>query len=482
MRVPIRHPPKAMAAADPLQKHAINLIRGWPNPKLLPINDLAAASSRVLANPSVYEVALQYGADPGFQPLREALATWLSDHYRVSRDPERICISGGASQNIACLLQSFTDPVVTRAVWMTCPTYHLACAIFDDAGFAGRLRAFPEDEDGVDLEVLEDMIKTFDEKDEGERRKAPFKDPGPHRKFYRHVIYVVPTCSNPSGKTMSIRCREGLVRLGRKYDALIICDDVYDFLQWPITKSSPEQATRLEIDDPREMKLPRLCDIDLAMEQSPNDPHGFGYAVSNGSFSKLAGPGLRTGWLEGSRAFAFGLAQTGGTKSGGSPSQFCASMMADLVQTGTLQNHLATIVRPGLQQRHLILADAIREHLVPLGITFREASLKGSSIYGGYFVWLTLGGGLSARLVADVALAEENLIVGHGNMFQVHGDEKSIDLDGAVRLTFAYMPEDDLVEGVRRLAAVIKRIREDPARYEKLQNTTSDASLIDSSK
>jgi hypothetical protein len=37
-----------------------------------------------------------------------------------------------------------------RDVWMVVPTYHLAARIMDDAGFAGRLRGIPEDDEGVD--------------------------------------------------------------------------------------------------------------------------------------------------------------------------------------------------------------------------------------------------------------------------------------------------------------------------------------------
>ncbi|KPM40094.1 hypothetical protein AK830_g6489 [Neonectria ditissima] len=462
-------------------KPAINLIRGWPAPDLLPAELLSAAAQRILADPAVYVPALQYGPDPGYQPLRESLANWLAAHYGIAPDPDRICISGGASQNVACILQSFTDPAVTKAVWMVAPTYHLACGIFDDAGFAGRLRAFPEDEEGVNLEVLETKIRKLEDEEEKKPQRQPFKDPGEHRKFYRHVIYVVPTCSNPSGKTMSVRRREGLVRLARKYNALVICDDVYDLLQWPLAKPDPAVRT-LRSDESPEMTLPRLCDIDLAMGRDDNDPKGFGYAVSNGSFSKMAGPGVRTGWLEGSSAFAFGLAQTASSKSGGAPSQFCAAIMADLVKSGALQDYLAATVRPGLQRRHRLLVDAIHEHLSPQGVSIREAGLVGGSAYGGYFVWLKLPQGLSAKLVADVALAEESLIVGNGNMFQVHGDEKTVDLDGAIRLTFAYVPEGDLTEGVRRLGAVMQRVKADPAKYEKLANTVSDAAMIDSSK
>ncbi|RKU41138.1 hypothetical protein DL546_001153 [Coniochaeta pulveracea] len=435
--------------------HRIDLVRGWPHPSLLPTQQLTASSKTVLADPEIYGTALQYGDDPGYQPLREVLATWVHGHYEVERDPERICISGGASQNIACILSSFTDPNVTRAVWLAAPTYHLVCAIFDDAGFNGRLRAFPENDEGPDVQALEEALREHDERES--KSQTPVKDHGPHRKFYRHIIYVVPTCANPSGKTMPVKRREELVRLARKYDALIICDDVYDFLQWPVDQHTGSDHI-IAADMSCEMKLPRLCDIDLAIGQSENDPEGFGYAVSNGSFSKLVGPGLRTGWLEGSCAFAFGLAQTGSTKSGGSPSQFSAAVITDMLVSGALQEHLTAIVRPALQRRHRIMVDSIQKHLLPLGVTLRLTGLTNGSVYGGYFVWLTLPEGLSANVVADLCL-NEGLVVGNGTLFQVRGDEDAIDLDCYLRLTFSYVPEEDLEEGISRLASVLRRLR-----------------------
>lgn len=113
----------------------------------------------MLSDPVESVPILQYGPDEGYQPLRERLAQWLGQHYSVEPDANRICITGGASQNLACIMQSFTDPLYTRAVWMVAPCYHLAGGIFEDAGFAGRLRAVPEDDEGVDIQELERKIE-----------------------------------------------------------------------------------------------------------------------------------------------------------------------------------------------------------------------------------------------------------------------------------------------------------------------------------
>lgn len=63
-------------------------------------------------------------------------------------------MTGGASQSIACILQGFTDPGYTKAVWVVAPMYFLAGPIFEDNGFYGtdgRLRGFGEDKEGPDV-------------------------------------------------------------------------------------------------------------------------------------------------------------------------------------------------------------------------------------------------------------------------------------------------------------------------------------------
>jgi DNA-binding transcriptional MocR family regulator len=101
------------------QTRHIDLLKGCPNPNLLPLQALNEASDGILSRSSNADV-LFYGPDEGYQPLRQEVAKWLNGFYHPlqSVTPDRICISGGASQNLACLLQTFTDPVYTRNVWM----------------------------------------------------------------------------------------------------------------------------------------------------------------------------------------------------------------------------------------------------------------------------------------------------------------------------------------------------------------------------
>lgn len=103
---------------------------------------------------------------------------------------------------------------------------------------------------------------------------------------------------------MSLLRRQELIRLAREYDACIICDDVYDQLQWPADKDSDQSSIE-------HAQIPRLVDVDRIMTggSERDGADGFGNVVSNGTFSKIAGPGCRTGWAESTVKFAYGLSQ-----------------------------------------------------------------------------------------------------------------------------------------------------------------------------
>ena len=99
---------------------------------------------------------------------------------------------------------------------------------------------------------------------------------------------------------MSLARREQIVRLARQFDALLVTDDVYDFLQW-----SASPGSKLTQSD--RACLPRLVDVDRYLDGGPADE--WGHAISNGSFSKLLGPGARTGWAEATEKLAYGISQ-----------------------------------------------------------------------------------------------------------------------------------------------------------------------------
>ena len=180
------------------QEEPINLLRGWPASSLLPSTLLRTAATAVLSDPSIYKDALTYGPDPRHEPLRHSLATWLNNFYqrpRTSNSHERICITGGASQNLGCMLAVYSDPGYTR-IWVVAPAYFLAFRIFEDAGFGGKMTAVPEDEEGVDVDFLRREMEKSERDGTGEGPK--YKHQRRWGKVYRHVIYCVGTSLHSS--------------------------------------------------------------------------------------------------------------------------------------------------------------------------------------------------------------------------------------------------------------------------------------------
>lgn len=459
----------------------INLQLGWPSPSLNPTASILAGAAAILKSTSKSSAALVYGPDAGYVPLRASIAKWLQSTYApnssATPDPERICVTNGASANLAAILARFTEPGYTQRIWMVEPSYFLACPIFVDAGYAGRLRGVPEDDEGFDIPFLR---RNLEQVERDEEMLEPVAKTGPrYEKLYRHVIYAVPTFSNPSAKTMSLRRREELVLLAREYDALIVTDDVYDVLRWP---QDPESNLSQLSTVP-----PRIVDVDASIDGGPKDQYG--NAVSNGSFSKIIGPGIRTGWAEATPAFALALSNLGSTRSGGCPSHLTASFVNEMLESGALQHHIKETLVPTFRARYYTMMSAIQRRLIPLGFqidvgkpyerslssmnghtngyTNGHADDKHASIEaGGYFTWILAPIDLADRVpeLAAVALEKYNLKFAYGGMFQVAGDATSTEraregYGRGLRLAWAWHTAEEIAEGIERLAQVIEAAR-----------------------
>ncbi|CAG7973148.1 unnamed protein product [Penicillium salamii] len=420
----------------------IDLFKGQPAISMLPVNRLKQASSAALSDKTIFGTGLEYGPNEGHLPMRKNMAKWLTKFYNPSQPipTDRVCITGGASQNLACILQVFTDPAQTKMIWLVEPTYHLGFRIFEDAGFMGRLRGIPEDEDGMDVAALERALEAF-EQEHQTHNDTVYKTERPHGKMYKHVIYCVPTFSNPSGRTMPRARRGYLVRVARKFDALVVADDVYDFLTWGNAHSG-------------DSSLARLVDIDRVLDDGPRE---FGNVVSNGSFSKLIGPGCRVGWAEGTSRFIHGLSEAGSTRSGGAASQLMSTFVNEMLEDNFLPEYIRDTLIPEGRKRHTLLASAVKAHLGPFGVTFAPDP-ETSALVGGYFIWLRLPDTLTSTQVCEWALRTQNLVLASGETFAVPGGDFSAELHHRLRLCFMCEDEGRLVEGVERLGLVIQDI------------------------
>ena len=84
---------------------------------------------------------------------------------------------------------------------------------------------------GVNVEVLEAKIKA-----EYDNRPKDLTD----NKFWA-MFYTVPTFHNPTGAVLSPEKSKKLIALARKYDVLILCDDVYNLLHYGPDSKSPKR-------------------------------------------------------------------------------------------------------------------------------------------------------------------------------------------------------------------------------------------------
>lgn len=143
--------------------YPIDLFKGWPSPDLIPADALKEAAVKALSNNVISVAGFGYGPDEGYAPLRGNIGQWLTQFYdpQEAISSSRICITGGASQNLTSILQVFKDPLQTKMIWLVEPTYHLVFQAFEDAGFHARMRGIPEDESGWMFSLLSEPWKSL---------------------------------------------------------------------------------------------------------------------------------------------------------------------------------------------------------------------------------------------------------------------------------------------------------------------------------
>ncbi|THX43747.1 aminotransferase [Aureobasidium pullulans] len=431
----------------------IDFHRGWPAQSLLPAAQISAASLSALSTPDVAQSGLHYGDDMGYLPLRQNLAEYLTKHYgvRSQASVDRICITGGASQNLACILQVYTDPGYTLGVWVVEPSYFLAFRIFEDSGFYGdKLQGVPADNEGVAISYLKAAMERAEALEHAKEPSTLTKPIQSHRKFYRHVIYCVPSFSNPTGCTMSQARRRALVQLARRHDALIVCDDVYDLVYWPTEWHARPHSLPVDIT--------RLVDLDTANNGQDLPAEDFGNCVSNGSFSKILVPGCRVGWAEATPRFIHGLSQAGSTRSGGAPSQLMSTIVNQFFEDGTFDDKIRSPLIAEYSKRFHSLIAAVQQELQPLGFSL-DTRLTSCKVMGGFFIWVQLPVGTHIDAFADKAEAY-GVLVSRGPSAAVPRVGGSSLFCDHMRLCFTLEDVQRQRMGIHRLAAAYKHLVE----------------------
>ncbi len=245
----------------------------------------------------------RYGSVAGFYPLRQALATYLSQWRGVVCEPEQVVIVSGAQQALD-LLARLLLPSGSEVVVET-PGYTDAYALFQVHG--AHLTALPVDDEGI----LVDRLPAASE---------------------AKLLFVTPSNQFPRGGTLPLARRLALLQWARRHDALIVEDDYDGELRYD---SQP---------------LGALQGLDRD-----------GRVVYLGTFSKVLFPALRLGYVVLPEVLVRPFLQAKSLLDRGAPTLMQAAV-ADFMAEGHFERHLRQL-RQTYGARREVLENALRDQM-----------------------------------------------------------------------------------------------------------------------
>lgn len=333
----------AGARQEPPPVPPITLTGGVPDPDLLPIDDLAAASERVLRREG--PDALRYGGPQGFLGLREWLAAEAHARQGLNVGPEHFTITNGAAGGLANVCDAFLNPGDVALV--EAPSYPGAMRTVRSC-LAEVVGVPIGDGDGLAPEMLEEALERL--RREGRRPK---------------LLYTMANYQNPSGACMTLERRQGVVEVCQRYDLLIVEDDAYGDIRF------------------EGEALPSLFAL----------AGGLG-AVKIGTFSKTLATGLRLGWVMAAEPIIDALLRMR-FDLGTSP--WVQRVVAEYAASGLLASHVTEMVTVYRRKRDVMLA-ALDERC--------GRYARWNVPQGGFFLWLELAEGVDAATLQEAATQE----------------------------------------------------------------------------
>jgi 2-aminoadipate transaminase len=262
------------------------------------------------------------------------------------------------------------------------------------AAYRAKMIGVPQDEDGMRMDVLEKVLVRL-----AKRKKKP--------KF----IYVVPDFQNPSGVTLPLDRRKKLLELAYQYEI-------------PILEDSPYRDLRFKGDS-----VPAIYSLDTEKQ-----------VIALGTFSKILCPGLRLAWIM-------------------APSEWMDRMVVakqsmDLCCPTYNQLIVAEFMKRGLMQRQVENIRRLYGKKVEVMLTaFKKYMPKGvrwTRPEGGLFLWVKLPKKMSANDLLPKAI-ENKVAYVVGSAFHCNGKGQN-----TMRLNFSYPTEQQIDEGIQRLAKMIR--------------------------
>jgi 2-aminoadipate transaminase len=336
---------------------------------------------------------LQYGPTRGYRPLLEAILG-VVDARGIKASLEELIITNGSQQGLDLIARVLVSP--GDVVLVELPAYTGAIAAFKNN--QASLVGVNQDEDGINLEHLDEVI---------ERERAGGRTV--------KLLYLVPNFQNPTGLLLKLAKRQRLVEWAEKRDVLIVEDDPYGVLYFDDVATEAETRP-IRADDER------------------------GRVIYLSTFSKTLAPGFRVGWMVAPPALIerFDTAKQSTDLTSGVLDQ---RIVLEAVRRG-VPERIAPRLRDIYRRKREVMEQALRAEL---GDRLTWLPPK-----GGFFLWATLPEGQDDASVLERALAQRLVFV-TGSAFYVNGTGHD-----KIRLSFSAPTPERIVEGVRRLSAVLQ--------------------------
>jgi DNA-binding transcriptional MocR family regulator len=373
----------------------ISFAGGFPDSAMFDVPGIRESVDKALAEEP--GGALQYGATEGYEPLRTQLAHFMQTKGVKQIEPQGLIVTTGSQQALDLLGKTMIGP--GDKVIVEAPTFLATIQCFRLYG-ADLVNA-PIDAHGVQTDKLEQLIEQHKPK----------------------LVYLIPTFGNPSGATLTRERRIRVLELAKKYKTLIVEDDPYGDLYFG--EAPPPSILALSSEVPGSREWIAHC----------------------GSMSKVLSPGLRVGWMIAPPEL---LAKATMCKqfSDAHTSTFAQATAAQYLKSGRMPATLAR-VRQVYAERAQAMGDALAREMGD-AIEFTRPN-------GGLFFWAKLtGAGGKVKDAGELAkrAIEKGVAFVPGAPFFANSPDVS-----TLRLSFATVGVDRIVEGVERLAGAVIQAR-----------------------
>ena len=253
----------------------------------------------------------------------------------------------------------------------------------------------PTDDGGIDVDALEEVLKTTRAK----------------------LLYAVPNFQNPTGRTLSAERRRRLVELTAQHGVLLIEDDPYGQLRF-----TGEAA-------------PSLYSLGLDLHGDADRNH----VIYSSSFSKTLVPGLRDAWVQAAAPIINKLIQAKQGADLHTPT-FNQMIIAELVDS-VLPRQIER-VRQAYGERARLMLDRIHADF--------PAGVQTTTPEGGMFLWLTLPQGVDTQVLLPRAVARKVAYVPGSPFYALGGGENTM------RLSYSNATPEQITRGIRALGDTLR--------------------------